>query len=844
MLAPRASTAFVCLRCELQLARRRMPAHASRSSHANFSASARRHDGAEEWETTLQAPTSRLRIRREREPLDRIRRRKGKAIRETSARLGGLKQMGEDAEILVLRELEDQKSKEPETEPEPESEPVEQVEVPDILASIQQENRALTAEEVYARLESLQPKNRGDLNGPHYVTQTTFVKIIRDLMHGFNQRQLSQFYSTAKNLQETELHKEVLASLREEKGTTRPTTRTNWQPGITPSSRRLPGADVSTRSKRAPVSKQLLVDRIMRDVWKLVPLEEVEAAGELEISLKPWQLALLNAGENETSLNKISSARKVRIEVHKEHNVIRITADKNTAEYAADDVDKALDSTEVRKLQLKSWIPSLKQEKVPNNQKLATLFTQEDFDMITSLTRASIQRMDNANTLVLRGLDQRAVAEAERLLLRLLPLKDATLYTVDPRMLDTIRSSCRQVAVAYDQQLLDYKHRNAELGRWSSSLPRLAAPKAAHEQDTQDTPMPARSIADRRSLTRILKSLRDAVEQDLATSAEGAENREMGYWSPAPEYKLSADFGHALFPLQEPAARKAPKNERPKSPPALLSHGLPGLATLMPEPCIRAITRTQTPSLLYDFIPAPEQLDLGPGQDFPRLRIQMRTSPTGGDAVLHKLSLGFHEHVHDVLIPDQAADIQFCRYGRLRFRKTHRDKNVHEWVKAVCENIASGERLTAPSLTIDIPKWTIPGFPADAKGLMPVTYLFSGIQFRQTVSGSFMDTQVSYNTTQSGKTGARGGALSMYYVGVGQSPQTLLQDEESLASFVKKCFSMVDHITEAAAQTQPTFKMLRPRTEQSGRKVKRSLQQAMAPAQDFSEASVSPVVGD
>jgi hypothetical protein len=44
------------------------------------------------------------------------------------------------------------------------------------------------------------------------------------------------------------------------------------------------------------VSKQLLVDRILRDVWKLVPLEEVEAPGEIELSLKPWQLTLLNAG--------------------------------------------------------------------------------------------------------------------------------------------------------------------------------------------------------------------------------------------------------------------------------------------------------------------------------------------------------------------------------------------------------------------------------------------------------------------------------------------------------------------------------------------------------------------
>jgi hypothetical protein len=243
-------------------------------------------------EATLQASNPGPKIRREREPLDRIRRTKGKTIRETSARLGNLKVLGGDAEILVLREVEENTPKPAEPTPELVEKPV----VPDIHDAIQQENRTPTSEEVHARLESLRPKFSGDPSEPHYVTQKTFVRLIRKLVQGFTQRQLSQFYSVAKNLQEAELPKEVLASLREEKDTTRPTTRTNWQPGITPMNRRLPGADVSMRSKRAPVSKQLLVDRIMRDVWKLVPLEEVEAAGELELTLKPWQLALLNAG--------------------------------------------------------------------------------------------------------------------------------------------------------------------------------------------------------------------------------------------------------------------------------------------------------------------------------------------------------------------------------------------------------------------------------------------------------------------------------------------------------------------------------------------------------------------
>ena len=56
MLAPRASSAFVCLRCELKLARPRISPLASQSSHASFSTSARRQDGADETQTQTQKP--------------------------------------------------------------------------------------------------------------------------------------------------------------------------------------------------------------------------------------------------------------------------------------------------------------------------------------------------------------------------------------------------------------------------------------------------------------------------------------------------------------------------------------------------------------------------------------------------------------------------------------------------------------------------------------------------------------------------------------------------------------------------------------------------------------------
>jgi hypothetical protein len=388
MLAPRASNAFVCLRCELHLARRRLPAYARRTSIANFSTTARRYDGADESEAQLQRLNSSLRITRE--VPDRFRKRKGKVIRETSARLGSLKTLGDDAEILMLREVPSKDKPAKSTE---EPAPEQPIAVPDIYASLQQEHEALTPEEIRDRLESLRPPTLSE-DEEHFISQSTFVKLKTELMSGFSPSQLGRFYSDAKNIQHETHSEELLASLKTGK---RLNTRTEWQPGTTPISKRLPGVDVTVRRKRAPVSKQLLVDRIMRGLWKLVPREEVEAPGEIELVLKPWQLTLLNAGD-ETVLNKISRERKARIQVYQQHCALRITADKTTAEYAANDVEEALQKVEVKKLQLKPWIPCLEEDKVPKDKKLATLYTQEDFDMVTSLIHTSVQRMDNTNT--------------------------------------------------------------------------------------------------------------------------------------------------------------------------------------------------------------------------------------------------------------------------------------------------------------------------------------------------------------------------------------------------------------------------------------------------------------
>ncbi|KAG9190846.1 hypothetical protein G6011_08934 [Alternaria panax] len=832
MLAPRTSSAFVCLRCEAQTARR-LPAFARSRSHANFSASARRCNDAEELALPLQAQQPKLKITRQVTPLNRLRRKGGRVIQETSANLG-VKRLGDDADILVLREIAPTQQ---ETTEEPEEleiiVPSEPIEIPDIVASLQEEGKAVTPEEIYEQIETLRPKNDGGPNEPHYVKQTTFVRLRKTLMNGFTQQQLIVFYSVAKNIRQEKVNQGVINSMKrkQEPGTQeRSVERSEWQPGVTSITQRLPGVDrhVKIMRYRKNVSKQLLVDRILRAVWNLVLLEEIESPGELELSLQPWQLVLLKAGEKDTLLDKIRRTRRVRLDTYKSHDILRITADKTTAEYAANDIEEAFRHTELKRMNLNSYLRQIANRNIkidPKSNLVSLFYTQKDFDIVSKMTRTSIEAVGKT-MLVIRGFDKHSIEEAKRTLIRFLPFKEPVTRTFDVQKLGAADGAVFLSPVLPGDNSLEFKYRSRDLGRLSVPVARLTEPESVDFQAEKPAKVPKTALHGlvNRTMATILRS---ASEAPLPM-------HELNHWIPEPRYKLSAEFGQVLFPLEGADSKQVIEAAlaQPSQSPFLPT--IPGLNSVFTSPNLSPTTRLQTPCLHYEFRP---DLSHTPGQLFPTLSIQMRTGRSGAKATLHKLTLNFQQRVHDVLLPDKAIDVRFYRRGSLHFNvKDHNDEDVQAWVNAVIENIESGGRLTAPPLRVQIPKWTIPGFSSEEKGMRNVTYHFSGIQFRQSVAGNLFGEDISYNTVQSGKLGAKGGVLTAHYTGHGD---TELRDESTVRAFVERCFDMVDLVTDASMQTLPVSRQLRPRYENSERKAKR-METSASQARAANEENVEP----
>ncbi|KAF2634859.1 hypothetical protein P280DRAFT_474304 [Massarina eburnea CBS 473.64] len=789
MLAPRASGAFVCFRCELHRARPHLPALARR---APFSTSVRRRNvdetlqpfQPEQPEQPEQPQKDKFHIypQLNERPLIRVRRPKGKKrLRASTAILGGVKRLGDDADILLIREEGEDPIEEPVT-PEPdETYPAEAV---NIIGSLQEEKKPITLEEVVEKIDSLRPKTLSEPDEPQYINQSTFIRVSQTLLASFTSRQLSHYYSVTKGVERKDVGKQVLDSLKQmQSKEKRPAERSGWHPGRTPIDRRLPGLDVHRR-KRKPVSKHLIVDQILRGVWGFVMLEEIESSGELELLLKPWQLSVLTSGASPTPLDRIGRDRKASIEMHTTDHVVRVTADKSTAEYVANDIEKLVHDIETKHFDVSVWAPYLEEHVI--SQDMTKVFRETDLEAVSTMTEASIHV--KPNMVIIHALNKDIIAEAERCLIKMLPFKKDAILSMDTTRRDAAKDQSYLVPIHFDQADVDFYMRNRKFGRWT--LP------VTHANESTIAPEEEQSLADTQKEVSKLIDYATAVPEDLKRKITGA-------WTFAPQISVGALFGRVMVPMDDSQNKEYTDTSVP---PFLTS--IPGLAKLLTDKDFLTKSRyagTNPPTLQYSFVADPNQRFFEKGQQFPNLNIQFRYNEHKQKHFLRRIYLGFNNTIHDVLLPGKAIDVRFSISTMLRMH-TSSAGSIRGFAKAVQENLQSGSRLKAPSIDLDIPLWVIPGQPPDSIGVQTVKYLFTGVRFRQSAQATLFDADVSLGTVQSGKLGRKGVSLSTFWNTTDSKEEdwefSYLKDEKRLGSFVKNSFAIADKITEAAAHNQ------------------------------------------
>ncbi|KAF2114438.1 mitochondrial inner-membrane-bound regulator-domain-containing protein [Lophiotrema nucula] len=824
MLASRASGAFVCLRCQLRLARPTAPAVSRLPSHASFSASARRHDALDD---ALAGPPPRPKNKVSKHPLGKIKRRKGKTIRETTAAVD-VKTLGEDSEILVLKEVDEgprQKEEPPAPQPLPDS-----AESPSLLASLKEEagEVKVTQEKVNERLDDLRPKTHDDPDEPHYLPYATFLQLHKTLTDGFTVTQLSKYFSAAQGIGRNRVGAQVLKGL---KGTKKNVAgRTEWQPGTTPLATRLVGGAMTMfkRKERRFINKPMIVDQILRKVWNVVLLEEIEASGEIEISLKSWQVALLTAGASPNPLDRVGSMRRAKVEVFWPDSIVRITANKSSAEYAADDIELELKNAESKEFDLKPWQRFLGSDVLPKEKPVAFL-SEKDMQIVTELSGAVIQPT-SSNTYMLRGRNKSSVEEAERAIVNMLPIKSSS-----PPSIDTLSLRNRNPPYLLpipSKSVLPYRLRNLDLGRWSLPVARSKAQLTPGDQN------PVISVGDRGDSStedaraRIVKALmRFPSEQQLNSSYKSVTEVAVGQatWADTPLNVLAVTFGQGLFPIpQKNAPVSAATIPSESTFPAAFSCQLPGVFKLLLDEQLTQGVSLYWPRLQYNFVISPhgQRLEpLRPGQQYPHLQIVVEARP-GQDVVLSKVGIRFNRQSHQVLLPDQVADLRFEASSSLLLQNAPADERIAAWFASVRQNIESGGRLTAPeSLQLDIPRWLLPGKRKSDDGTQTLTYLFTGITYQQSVSTRFNGRNLRYMSKHGGKLAEKVSRLRLF----------AKSKNESVKSFVKSVFELLEKITEASTNPTELRRIALPRDQMSDRKRRRMHLQGKVGATDAEE---------
>ncbi|ORY02256.1 mitochondrial inner-membrane-bound regulator-domain-containing protein [Clohesyomyces aquaticus] len=714
MLAPRTSSAFVCLRCELKLAQSRAPVVSRIRPRAHFSVSAHRRDAFDD----ALAPAKLAPINPR--PLGKLRKRKGKSIRETTAPLG-VKTLGNDAEIIVLRELAEEAPEEKAAATEPAPDTPEDL---GILASLQEEGKKLEQSDVNQQLEKLRPKTHEHPDEPHYISLAEFVQAKKALESGFNVKQLTQYFSILTGIERSKVKRKVTEGIQGTRAN--PITRTDWHPGTSQLNTRLPGAGARMRdSKRRSISKRLLVDKILRDGWHLVLLEEIEAPGELEICLNRWHISVLNAGETPTILDEVGNARKAKIEIHWPDSILRITADKSSAEYAADDIQNYLANTEVEVVSLNPW-----RRFVPkgwsHGPKLSNWLSPQVIETVEKQSGAVIEPLDRSEVQI-RAVDKSRVMEAKRLLIGMLPLEDASARVVRSQAFVVEARNCYLLPTAF-QTSLGYRQKGLHLGRWSLPVLRLSdnvQPEEGEPEDAQSPPKPKgmEPILDR-FRGQIIKALEPTPFLPPRKPAKG----KYVVWE-NPTTRIYADYGHVLVPMDTVLQPSFRLSNTP------FLNCLPGLAKMMHSTEERPLVGA---FLEYQFVLSPHQdfnFDVPPEEHpYPKLFIRVKLRDDG-KPVLRGVAIEFNESVFDAVLPDRAVDIRFQHVQRVWLKDPLDIPGIREYIEAIEANIESGARLTAPpEITIDVPRWAVQGvddmirYPVRN---LPTTYLFLRVRHQQ-----------------------------------------------------------------------------------------------------------------
>lgn len=207
------------------------------------------------------------------------------------------------------------------------------------------------------------------------------------------------------------------------------------------------------------------------------------------------------------------------------------------------------------------------------------------------------------------------------------------------------------------------------------------------------------------------------------------------------------------------------------------TYDVPGLVQAMAS--LGALEPRSTPpgTLVLHLKPSPWSAPGGkPALRLPAMEILLEVDPDRRQNRLLKVEAVVEQRVLDVMLPARATDMRFVARSTLELLNPARSQSIQDFLSRSRLEIWGRDRLkAAPGLSIQIPRSILPNEPfaagpateeATAEPVLspdgiPTEYLFTGLEYRQTIDMVVEGWRAQYTTVEAGKAGGRWGELTL-----------------------------------------------------------------------------------
>ncbi|TID24313.1 hypothetical protein E2P81_ATG02614 [Venturia nashicola] len=557
---------------------------------------------------------------------------------------------------------------------------------------------------------------------------------------------------------------------------------------------------------------------VLQKCWGVEIAEEVERLGELVCTLPRSGIELLNAGKP-SFLDEITENRQAKLEI--DGLSIRITADKASAIYALEDINRLWLQRAVRLFPLSGF----RQPK---------LFRPEDVALVSSITRTTMRYANSRdrNNVAITGIGNGSVEDAFRALLALIdvqvPLesntsKRATSFTV-PGTTDAVMQEVS------DLEALPYRDRSGFYGRLCAPI---TPTQPEHSRSDVESPHISDSLPPQASSSTIehgpiveyIATARHWLQPIVSNSVAlftGEPPAWAKFWNPQSIATFSVSIGSVLHPIDSGSGLGLSVTPAAKpSHHARFLRRVPGISSLLPH--LSWDRKDMTNILSFRLIHDPWWSS---GPPLPDIRLDFEIKPETKDSGAHSKSCNFkglqligQDLRTFVMLPCRAVDL--CFKKQLTYHASNEyletQPEVKKFIERTKANIVAdnGTLRAPPSVRIHIPSsFTRHGKEAaptrsreksDA-GELPETvndaailanYYFVGVEHIQSAGYTFGGYPVRHTSVDGGRLGGKYGDLEIFTPKLEEQSN---EDDEAKQSeaFVRTVLKMVSLLDTAA----------------------------------------------